>query len=163
MPSGENSTADSLTKMQMTLAEAAILQSRRNADANLERAQRAAWGENYRPSDRASGEEMILVDSTVTITNNGATPATASPESRSQCRTDPALPTKTPAGRSAGTLAKLALGAALTASGAGAGLGIPLLFSGGKDVVEAVSEKAAATKTDARPGSGWTLELGGGR
>lgn len=106
---------------------------------------------------------MILVDSTVTITtHNAVVPGDASAAALSQSGRVPDLPTKTPVGRSAGTLAKLALGAALTASGAGAGFGIPLLFSGGTDVVEKVIT-APATSSVASPSSGWTLELGGGR
>ncbi len=40
--------------------------------------------------------------------------------------------------KSLGTAAKLAIGAALMGTGAGAGIGLPLLLSGGKEVVERV-------------------------
>lgn len=160
MPSGENSTADSLTKMHDVLSERMLLESSRMSSANWQRAQRLAYGEACNESDMGA-EEMILVDSTVTITHNTTAPTEASAAARSHDRTAPALPTKTPAGSSAGPLLKIAAGVALVASGAGAGVGIPLLLSGGSEVVQNVSERASETQAE-RPkqSQSWTLELG---
>lgn len=66
----------------------------------------------------AEGEDMqVYVDSPVTIQQ--------SPRSE---RSNSSL----------GTVAKLALGAGLLATGAGAGVAIPLLLDGGKEIVERV-------------------------
>ena len=45
-----------------------------------------------------------------------------------------------PATSRLGTVAKLAIGAGLLGTGAGAGLGIPMLLGGGKEVMERVQE-----------------------
>lgn len=161
MPSGENSTSDSVTKMHDVLSERMLLESSRMSSANWKRSQRLAYGEACKESD-IGAEEMILVDSTVTITtHNAVVPGDASAAGLSQSGRVPDLPTKTPAGSSAGPLLKLAAGAALVASGAGAGVGIPLLLSGGSEVVQNVSERASETQP-ARPkqSQSWTLELG---
>lgn len=164
MPSGENSTADSLTKMRHVLAEQSLVNSQRMANANWERGQRAAWGPHYREGD-GGGEEMILVDSTVTI--HQAAPVTGS-------AADASSPASPATASKAGTLLKLAAGAALVASGAGAGVGLPLLLSGGADVAKAVGSSPPASQgTDAAPapvpvaapsssnpsGGSWILEL----
>lgn len=138
-----NSTADSATKLRATIAEAMTLNSERKATANWQRAQRLAYGQHHRDSDLA-GEEMILVDSTLTInhappTNTHDThPGTSSESLRTNLETGAGHSEPPPSRRMAGTLAKLALGAALMSTGAGAAVGVPLLLSGGRDVVETV-------------------------
>lgn len=138
-----NSTADSATKLRATIAEAMTLNSERKATANWQRAQRVAYGQHHRDSD-LQGEEMILVDSTLTINhappiNPHDTHPGTSPESlRTNQDAGAGHSEPPPSRRMAGTLAKLALGAALMSTGAGAAVGVPLLLSGGKDVVETV-------------------------
>lgn len=156
-----NSTADSATKLRATIAEAMTLDSSRKATANWERAQRMAYGDHHRESDFA-GEEMILVDSTLTI--NHAPPVLPS-RADDQASTSPESSGSPKASRRSspvGTLAKLAVGAALVASGAGMGIGLPLLLSGGKGVVDQVVNKPAETSSAGVPGKGveYILELG---
>ncbi len=133
------------------------LNSERKATANWERAQRLAYGQHHRDSDLA-GDEMILVDSTLTINhappvNTHNNPADTSPESlRTNLETGAGHSEPPPSRRMAGTLAKLALGTALMGTGAGAAVGVPLLLSGGRDVVETVL--APAKKPHSAPVQG---------
>lgn len=100
-----------------------------------------AWGDEKAADEVVdTSEGMINVDSPTTVTHN--------------YYTDPNTPKKeTPS--ALGTLAKMAIGAGLISTGAGAAVGVPLLIDAlkdGKTVVE--------RKTDNVPIPAYTLDLG---
>lgn len=159
MPSGENTTADSMTKLHSVLAERMLKQSDAMATANWERGQRAAWGSSHREDDGGS-EEMILVDSTVTITQHAPAPSNVRSGDVSlghaQSTTSPTMPSPTKSGL--GKLAKVGIAAALIASGGGAAVGVPMLIDTlTKPPTPAVQP---ATPTTQPQGSGVRFELG---
>lgn len=145
-------TTSSLLKLRGFLAEAMTLRSEKKATANWQRAQRMAWGDHHHDSDmQSAGDDMILVDSTVTITVPPE-PAAKAPGS--------AQPSKF------GALAKAGIAAALIGSGAGATVGVPLGISALKDLL--IQEQPAATAPAAPDSTGgesvtsprYLLELG---
>lgn len=147
-------TTSSLLKLRGFLAEAMTLRSERKATANWQRAQRMAWGDHHHESDmQSAGDDMILVDSTVTIT--------VPPE--------PSVSTPSAPGSAAtsklGALAKAGVAAALIGSGAGAAVGIPLGLSALKDLLTPQPAATAPAAPDSSGGESVTsprylLELG---
>ena len=124
--------------------------------ANWERGQRAAWGESHREDDGGS-DEMVLVDSTVTITNHAPAASNASRGDVSLGHDPPPAKSPSPTKAGLGNLAKSGIAAALIASGGGAAIGVPLLI----DTLMKSSTSAVQPATPTpQQGSGVRFELG---
>lgn len=95
----------------------------RMVEATQKANHRVIYGET--PDMPDEGDDTVNVDSPHTVNHYHAAPAEAATTQNSGL----------------GPLAKLAIGGALLATGAGAGAGLPLLLSGGKDVVEQVIQQ----------------------
>lgn len=153
---------------RLDLADKAILMADQAQNLRTSREVVRAHHRRHLPEFQDSEDEAMQI---VLGDINYAAPPAASvlPVSQSGTDCNPGSPAKTSPVKSAGALAKLVAGAALVASGAGAGVGIPLLLSGGKDVVEQVTKptQQATSETSATDAAGsagkavrYVLELG---